>query len=116
MDLSEASLEYKYRDVQCTADALKLESMVRLRLESFIERKLEVIIHYSILGFFSTYCKLQQSWKCMSLVVMKSSSHIVDINCDQWGKIEQNPRTNALDRNEDMDKIASLSLQTATVG
>lgn len=51
MDLSEASLEYKYRDAQCTADALKLEFMVRLRLESFIEKKLEVIIHYSVLEF-----------------------------------------------------------------
>lgn len=50
------------------------------------------------------------------LIVTKSSSHIVDINCDDWGKIEQNPRTNPLDRNEDMDKIASLSLQTVTVG
>ena len=95
MDLSEASLEYKYRDAQCTADALKLES---------------------VLSFFSTYYKLQQSWKCISLVVMKSSSHIVDTNCDHWGKIEHNSRTNALDRNEDMDKIASLSLQTVTVG
>lgn len=90
--------------------------MVRLRLESFIERKLKVIVHYSVLSFFSTYYKLQQSWKYISLVVMKSSSHILDKNCDHWGKTEQNPKTNALDRNEDMDKIASLSLQTVTVG
>lgn len=103
MDLSEASLEHKCRDVHCTADALQLESMVRLRLERFIERKLKVIVHYSVLSFFSTYYKLQQSWKCISLVLMNSSSHIVDINCDHWGKIEQNPKTNALDRNEDMD-------------
>lgn len=67
VDLSEASLNYKYRDVQCTADALKLESMVRLRLESFIESKLKVIVHYSVLSFFSTYYKLRQSCKCISL-------------------------------------------------
>lgn len=81
-----------------------------------MERKFEATVHCSILIFFSTYYKLKQNWKCIFLTVMKLSSLIIDINSDHWGKVEQNPRTRTLERNEETDKIVSLSLQTVSMG
>lgn len=74
-------------------------------MESFMERKFEATVHCSILIFFSTYYKLKQNWKCIFLTVMKLSSLIIDINSDHWGKVEQNPRTRTLERNEETIRL-----------